>query len=114
MKVELLFISDCPNYLEAWSLLEDVLQAERISAPIEMIRVRTAEDARRLRFPGSPTIRIDGKDIEEAPEAEYGLRYRRYKGASGPRGSPTRALIHQAVREQLGQSQTGKESTVGE
>lgn len=106
MKVELLFLSDCPNYLETWSILEDVLQSEGVSVPIEMIRVQTAEDAQRLRFPGSPTIRVNGRDIEDGIERKlhYGLRYRGYERSAKPRCMPGRALIRKAVNERLRES----------
>ncbi len=110
MKIELLFVSDCPNYLETWSILEDVLQAEGFGARIEMIRVQTEEEAQKLQFSGSPTIRIDGRDIEDLGESEpqYTLGYRRYKGGAGPRGLPSRALIHKAVQERLSEPGAGK------
>jgi hypothetical protein len=45
-------------------MLEDVLEQHRIEAPIEMREVRTDDEAVALRFPGSPTIRIDGRDVD--------------------------------------------------
>jgi hypothetical protein len=47
-------------------MLEDVLEEHRIEAPIEMREVRTDDEAEALRFPGSPTIRIDGHDVDPA------------------------------------------------
>jgi hypothetical protein len=45
-------------------MLEDVLQRRGIDAPIQMREVRTDEEAQTLRFPGSPTIRVDGRDVD--------------------------------------------------
>ena len=45
-------------------MLEEVLAHAGIDAPVEMHEVRTDEEAEALRFPGSPTIRIDGRDID--------------------------------------------------
>jgi hypothetical protein len=60
--------------------LKAVLEEEGIPADIEVIKVRTDEEAKRLRFIGSPTIRIDGADIEQGVEKQmdYGLKCRRY------------------------------------
>ena len=100
MKVELLFMDDCPNYLEIKGLLEDALNGLKITTPIEMVRVRTEEEAKELQFMGSPTIRLDGKDIEEEEDFQnagrYGLFFRRYKSPN-PRGIPSRAQILRPV-----------------
>jgi hypothetical protein len=66
MTIELLFWEDCPSHPEARQLLQDVLDERGIRVPIEMREVRTHEDAIELAFPGSPTIRIDGRDVDPA------------------------------------------------
>jgi len=97
MQVELLFMDDCPNYLETRALLEDALNGLKITTPIEMVRVRTVEQAQELRFVGSPTIRLDGKDIEEDIEdGPYGLFFRTYTSPN-PRGIPSKAQILRPV-----------------
>jgi hypothetical protein len=65
MRVELLWWEGCPSYPEARELLEDVLAGR---AEVEMREVRSEEEAETLRFPGSPTIRIDGRDVDPAGE----------------------------------------------
>ena len=47
-------------------MLEEVLARRGIQSPIVMREVRTDEEAETLRFPGSPTIRIDGRDVDPA------------------------------------------------
>ena len=64
MVVELLYWDGCPSYPEARELLADVLAANGVRAEIRMHHVGTDAEARALRFPGSPTIRIDGRDID--------------------------------------------------
>lgn len=66
MNVELLFWEGCPSYPEARALLEQALAARGVEAEIELRKVRTQEEAEALRFPGSPTIRIDGRDVDPA------------------------------------------------
>jgi hypothetical protein len=66
VRIELLYWDGCPSYPEARATLEDVLKGRGIDAPIEMREVCTDEEARTLRFPGSPTIRIDGRDVDPA------------------------------------------------
>ena len=64
MDVELLYWDGCPSHSEARELLADVLAANGVEAEIHMHHVSTVEEARELRFPGSPTIRIDGRDVD--------------------------------------------------
>ncbi len=64
MRIELLYWDGCPSHPEAQALLEQVLAERGLSVEIEVRKVRTREEARVLRFPGSPTIRIDGRDVD--------------------------------------------------
>ena len=64
MKVELLFWEGCPSYPEARTLLDEVLAASGVEASVEQREVRTEAEAELLRFPGSPTIRVDGHDVD--------------------------------------------------
>ncbi|HSI97040.1 MAG TPA: hypothetical protein VK926_01650 [Gaiellaceae bacterium] len=88
MKIELLYWEGCPSYPEAKELLQEVLDERGIEAPIEMREVSTREEAMELAFPGSPTIRIDGRDVDlEGAAAPPALTCRIYR-LSGDRVSP--------------------------
>ena len=77
MRVEFLYWEDCPSYARALLRLREVLSEEGINSEVEVIRVDTEDQAQRLRFPGSPTIRFEGADIAPADES-YGLTCRVY------------------------------------
>lgn len=66
-----------------------------------VVEVRDEEEARRLRFPGSPTIRVDGEDLFPMPAPRYGLACRIYLTEGGTRAYPPRALIVEALRARL-------------
>jgi hypothetical protein len=84
MKVELYFWEGCPSYPEAEALLADVLQERGIEARIERREVRSQGEAEELVFPGSPTIRIDGRDIDpEGASARPALACRIYRLSDG-------------------------------
>ena len=84
VKVELLYWEGCPSYPEAQTLLEEVLLNAGIEAAIEMREVRSDEEAEELRFPGSPTIRIDGRDVDPVgAEARPALTCRIYRLPDG-------------------------------
>ncbi len=60
-------------------MLDEVLRAAGVAADVELREVHTDEEAAALRFPGSPTIRIDGRDIDQAgAEAPPALNCRIY------------------------------------
>ena len=61
MRIELLHWEGCPSTDEARQLLEEVAGP---AAEIELREVKTQEEAEALRFPGSPTIRVDGVDVD--------------------------------------------------
>ena len=64
--------------------MHGVLEEKGVDAEVELVGINTAEEARELRFPGSPTIRVDGEDLFPVPErAEYALGCRIYASPEG-------------------------------
>ena len=100
MKVELLFWEGCPSYPEAKVLLEQVLDERGLDVPIEMREVRTQAEAVELAFPGSPTIRIDGRDVDPVGAASPPALACRVYGLSDGRVSPvpSRQQLEEAIR----------------
>jgi len=74
-KVEILYFDGCPSYREAQATLEEILSQGDVTAEVRPVAVDTDEEVQRLRFPGSPTIRVDGEDLFPVPDrTEYGAR----------------------------------------
>src|SRR5918992_972275 len=89
MRVELLWWEGCPSHSETLADLERVLAAEGIASEVEMVEIESDEQARRERFPGSPTIRLDGEDVFPCDDPEpFSLTCRVYRLRDGP-PSPT-------------------------
>ena len=89
MRVELLWWEGCPSYPETLADLERSLSAAGLDSRVQMVEIESDEQARRERFPGSPTIRIDGEDIFPCEQPEpYSLTCRIYRLRDG-RPSPT-------------------------
>ncbi len=63
----------CGHGEQTVALVRDVLAQLAPDARIEIVDVRTAEDAERLGFRGSPTVLVEGADIEPRPPAGVGL-----------------------------------------
>lgn len=83
MLIEVLFVPRCPNHEPAVESLRNVLRSEAINATIQEIAVTDEAMARSLKFPGSPTVRINGRDVESTPQQSYGLACRLYSGGTG-------------------------------
>ena len=89
MTVELLWWDGCPSYPDALTELERILREEGVDADVRLVEVTSDEQARRERFPGSPTVRIDGEDAVAPPDGEpFSLTCRVYRRRDG-RISPT-------------------------
>ncbi len=101
MRVELLYFDGCPTYATAERAVLGALAEGGIEAGVELVAVNTDEEARKLRFPGSPTIRVDGRDLFPVPErAEYALGCRTYATPEGLKGSPTTGMLKEALKKE--------------
>jgi hypothetical protein len=99
MQIEVLYFDGCPNYPMAAKTLREVLAEEGIEDEVKMVAVNNDEDAQRLRFLGSPTIRVDGRDLFPVPQrASYALGCRTYATPGGLKGSPTREMLREAFQ----------------
>jgi hypothetical protein len=98
--VELLWFSDCPHREAARQLLADVLTDLAPRTPILDVDATDPTRAAALRFPGSPTIRVDGRDVEPGyvDAGDYSPRCRLYRTDEGLRGLPERRWIEDALR----------------
>jgi hypothetical protein len=92
MKVTFLYYEDCPSHDVALERLRLVMAEEGVEAEVEITKVETDEQAQSLHFIGSPTIRIDGRDIDPPlPDTYYALTCRVYQledGRISPLPSP--------------------------
>ena len=100
VKVEILYFVDCPNYRAARALVERVAAEKGLFPHLTLVEVSSPEDAVRLRFLGSPTIRVDGLDVEpDANDREgFTLACRVYRSTSGLSGLPDEEWIRDALR----------------
>lgn len=103
MKIEILYFEDCPNHLPTLERIQQVLRAEGCDAEVSEVLVPDVEAAHNARFLGSPTVRVNGIDIEPTAEErrDFGLMCRRYSS-----GLPSHDLIRKAVRFASASEQT--------
>src|SRR5215471_16693168 len=97
MKIEVLYVAECPAHPAAVELVKEVLRAEGVSADIREILVADQRSAQRLGFRGSPTIRVNGQDVagpSTSPEG-FALSCRLYPGSS-QMGVPPVEMVRRA------------------
>jgi hypothetical protein len=98
VRVELLYADGDPAAMTARQNLVEVLTEDAFETPIQMVVVTSDGDAELLGMRGSPTILIDGVDIEPDFDGPHGLAARAY--GTGP--VPDKPLIRAAVERARG------------
>lgn len=95
MRVEILYFEGCPHHGPTLELTHQVVALLGVQADVREVEVRDQEDAERLRFLGSPSVRVDGVDIEPGTRrrTEFALGCRIYDGS----GVPPRELLVAAL-----------------
>lgn len=82
--VEILYTDICPFWKETLKLINEVAADLKVDVTIKKVKVSSEKDAKRLKFPGSPTVRVNGVDIGPAAagqvEGYIGCRIYMYKG----------------------------------
>jgi mercuric ion transport protein len=104
MKVEVLYFKGCPNYLPTVERVRETLHGMGLSDEVHEIEVDSQDKAEAAAFLGSPSVRINGMDIEPSARAvrAFGLSCRTYVDDGIRAGLPSRELISAAVTEQIG------------
>jgi glutaredoxin len=100
MVIRVLSFEGCPHCEAATDLVEKTVRDLHLKADIEAIQVKNESEARRYRFLGSPSIQVDGQDIERDRRndaASFACRV--YRTPSGITGVPPRELLLDAILE---------------
>ena len=99
MKIEILTFEGCPNAQAARELVERVIADVGTDVELTYVNVSDPDAAERLRFLGSPTIRVDGRDIEPGGDdrTEYALACRVYRTEKGTSGTPEESWLREAL-----------------
>ncbi|HEX8976095.1 MAG TPA: hypothetical protein VF781_06235 [Solirubrobacteraceae bacterium] len=99
MKVEVLYFDGCPSHEALLPRLRELMAEAGVDAPVELTRVDSPQTAEQQRFLGSPTLRINGEDVEPAASerTDFGLKCRLYPSRDGLRGRVPDALVRAAL-----------------
>ena len=94
MIIEVFYVPGCPNHQPAIKAVTSALALESLQGEICEIPVQTHDEARACRFPGSPTIRVNGSDVEPESASIFGFACRLYLNGMGV---PSEAAIRNAI-----------------
>ena len=99
MRIEVLYFDGCPNHERVVARLRELLNAAGVKDPIVELRIEDEDAAVRSRFLGSPSVRIDGRDIEPGADAraDFGLKCRLFATPTGLRGVPADRWVQAAI-----------------
>jgi len=99
MKIEALYFDGCPSYPKVVEQVKRVLMEERLDLSLDSVPVETHEVALTHRFLGSPTIRVNGLDVEVSSQKreDFGLKCRLYNNGKNLVGTPGTNLIKEAI-----------------
>jgi hypothetical protein len=101
--IEVLYVQDCPHYQETLAMVERVRAELGIDADLRSTLVVDQAAADQARFPGSPTVRVDGHDVEPGSEpAENVVGCRLYRLEHHFAGQPEERWIREGLLRAIG------------
>lgn len=108
MKIEFLYSSRCPNREEALQNLIRVLKRNGWFMGIHSIEIKDLNQAKKAKFLGSPTIRVNGQDLEKDAEKadSYSLDCRTYVINGESISVPTEDFIEEGIKRILEKEKT--------
>jgi len=92
----------------AIAVVERVVEETGVPAHVEVIVMTSEADARERRFLGSPTVRVEGRDVDQRLNGrrEYTLADRIYRTDRGLAGWPDAAWVREALLLAVAQTTT--------
>ncbi len=101
MNVELLYFDGCPSHEPLLVRLRELVEGAGRDEEVRLVRVESDDEARATRFLGSPTVRVDDRDVEPTARSrtDFGLKCRLYPTPAGLSATPPGRWILDAIAE---------------
>ncbi len=99
MKIEILYFDGCPNHELLMARLRALMASAGVDAAVEMRPVESVQAAEAERFLGSPTLRVNGEDVDPSAggRTDFGLKCRLFPTPEGLRGLPADEWVLDAL-----------------
>ncbi len=100
-RVEILYFEGCPNHEATRALVERVAAELEVEPDVRLVEVPDPDAAVSLGFLGSPTVRVEGRDVEPGAEdrRDFVLSCRVYRTGRGLSGQPDASWVREALIE---------------
>ena len=100
-EIRVLYFEGCPNGQATFDLVRSVVEETGSTARVSLVEVEGPEQVEALRFLGSPTVQVNGIDIEPSRrnDSRFAFACRVYRSSEGFQGVPPTALVLSAVDE---------------
>jgi hypothetical protein len=104
--IEVLYVRHCPHHPGTVTLIERVRAELGLDAELRTTLIVDQAAAEQARFPGSPTVRVDGRDVEPGsePATEYTVACRLYRLEHRFAGQPEERWVREALLRAAGRS----------
>jgi hypothetical protein len=104
--IEVLYVQACPHYPATLALVERVRAELGIDAELRTSVIVDQAAAEQTGFPGSPTVRVDGRDVEPGsePATEYLVGCRLYRLEHRFAVQPEERWIREALLQAAGRN----------
>lgn len=101
--ISILLVNGCPGAVFAEKYINDIIAKEGIDADVNFLFIDNDKDAGKLRFIGSPTIRVNGVDVEKGfkDTGAFGINGRTYQIDGKPSNHPSKSMIEAAIKSAL-------------
>ena len=100
VRIEILARRDCPNRGMAQIVVDRAVAVSGVPVEVQTVDVKTEAQATKWRFLGSPSVRVDGLDVEpgSSERTDYTLGDRVYRcGLGGVQGWPDELWVRSAL-----------------
>jgi hypothetical protein len=116
IRIEVLARTDCPNRGMALQVVERAIATSGVPVELEVVDVKSEAQAKRRRFLGSPSVRVDGIDVEPGAggRTDFTFGDRIYRcGWGGVQGWPDERWIRGALLVTAAHSPAGGNGSSG-
>jgi hypothetical protein len=104
--IEVLYVQDCPHYHGTLALVERIRAELGIDAELRTTLIVHQAAAEQAKCSGSPTVRVDGRDVEPGsePVTECIVGCRLYRLEHRFAGQPEERWVREALLRAIGSS----------